>query len=179
MHFDSAGNGISLLSEDRYEYFVFNKDSSFGIRFNNHPDSFRGPNDRIQVDSAISGHNDYMPVFDDEKNRQPDSSYWYDQNKLVNVYEWKKRDQYLEDLSYDYWYSNEFKDVSEMYSKKFDTAKGLKLFKIVVRMHGAYYPKSNRATQERKTILEMQRPSPEEFAIAKRYFKKYRDYLHH
>ena len=122
----------------------------------------------------IYGSNDYFPTFENEKGRKPDSSYWHGGNKLVNVYEMQKTDQCPEKISYHYWYSDEFKGVPETYSKKFDTAKGLKLFKLVLHMHGGYYEKQNSYTSEREYVFEMQRPSPEELKVAEGYFRRYR-----
>lgn len=174
VNFDSSVNGVSLLHEKRNTYFVFSKDSLYGINFDLvNREMGRQRIIRLKVDSFTSTYN---RMFNESKNvtsSNPDSSYVTDDKEWVNMYQFKKTKQYPEDFTYLYYYSKKFIGIPERLSNKYDIVRGKKLFKVVADAHGAWYESEKFQMPPRQYIWKMDDIPPDEIAIAAKYFREY------
>ena len=175
--FDSSINGISLLQEDRFQYFVFSTDSSYGLNFSTVVRK-QLTISRAPVDSIKSKYNTKFEMADTRQKLLPDSIYTTAGGELVYAFEpkSKKTAQYPENFTCYHYYSKKFSRFNETLSPRHDTAEGLKLFKVGLYGHGAYYKKEKFQMPPRTYVFEFEEVSPEDIKTAEIYFQKYKDY---
>lgn len=172
-HFDSAWNGKLLLLEDRYSYFVYEKDSAYGIHYVEKIHPGKPPYQlRLFVDSLMKNYATEFGTFEKEEGRMPDSSY-QEGDGWVNVYQYKHTKEYPEDFTYYYHYSKAFSGIATAFSRKFDRYRGLKLNKIIIHAHGAYYEEGKQTLPARDYIYLMTEVPGEDIEVADGYFKRY------
>ena len=174
VQFDSSVNGKSLLTDNRDRYFVFSNDSSFGLTFDDRVERGQQVLPRRQsVDSIRKKNNTVFTTF--ESGRKPDSSF-EDAGELINVFQFKKTAQFPEDFRFLFYYSDAFKDISETFTKAFDTVGGLKLHKIVIKASGGYHKEFKASLAPREYLYAMKKVSLNDIRTADAYFEKYRTY---
>jgi hypothetical protein len=172
-HVDSGANGRIFYAEFRYSYFVYHRDSLYGIHYVDKPGTgapaFR---ERLRVDSTLKMYSAETTTFDNEEGRLPDSSFAEGEG-LVNVYQYKHNDKFPEDFTFYYHYSKAFSNLPVSFSKKFDTYQGLKLNKIDVHAQGAYYKQGKQTLPARDYIYLMTEVPAADIKVAEEYFARY------
>lgn len=173
--FDSTVNGKLLLHEKRPNYFVFQKDSSFGFSF--YPRlNYSDTNARVSVDTVFK-RNSYVPFsFDSMFNRKPDSSYFDSEKNLVKIYNSPVSDKIPEVFTYYLYYSKKFAGLTEsFFSKSAKDEDGMKLFKVRMHAHGAYYEQYKMNLPPREFLYEMSEIPIKDSAGVMAYFNKYKE----
>ena len=117
-----------MESETKYKYFIYEKDSSFGFKY----DSINAKNNRrFSIDSFLTQKAFKGASFYQRGNDTMIASSWNeDKSVLIEKYIPKiKFDQSYNDTSYLY-FTSSLKKVDYSFSKELDSSKNMKLFKV-------------------------------------------------
>jgi len=129
--YDSTLNGKVLLSENRKAFFVFQRDSSYGYHYDDAPYHTMPDNERLSVDSVREKHNNSN--YDVVLNWKPDSVIFDSANKILReVYYYPEKRSDSVYFTYTLYYSTELSDIKETLSKKLDSSRNCKLFRVFI-----------------------------------------------
>lgn len=157
LKFDSAGNQLSAVTENkrsemRSQFFVFHRDSSYGLNYD--PHRINESNRRLRVDSAllrIKGTNS----FENSLTKKPDTTSWNAQRtELKEVYV-QKATKDTPEVRLSLYYSNGLNSLKESLNPILDSAKKMKLYKVEYVIEEFYSEKEGRLWPPLKLSTEM------------------------
>ena len=172
-HFDSLYNGQLVFEEWRYNFFVFQKDSTVGYYYYLDPLDTRREK-RFSVDSVLAKNTYENPGYDSLINRKPDSAYYDKEANLVNLYLFPPEKKRPENNKYYLYYTRELKGIKETFSRKLDSLKQMKLFRVKIVAGGGWYEEYKIAFPKRQYLLEMREIPVENKEEVLKYFDRYK-----
>lgn len=173
--FDSLYNHETVLQEMRYFYFVSHKDSAYGYKYFAKPNPPVNINERVNKDSLLITDKFESNLYDTLINFKPDSVY-NNKNELIKVYKDPPSPnpaKMVEKFDLYFYYSKDLKDIPETFSRKMDNVKGMKLYRILVKVSGGFYKEYNITFPSRELIQEMKEITIENKDEILNYFRKY------
>ena len=171
--FDSAYNGKVVFEEQRYYYFIFERDSLFGRTYDflTHPSD--RDNQRLSVDSMLKVNTFQMTKVKMLARVKPDSVYFDTDRDLLKVYNMAPDSSSPEKFTVRFYYSKRLGDIRETFSPAMDNVPNLKLFKVDIKGNGAYYKQFNYYMPERVYRYQMDTLTPQNSEELIHYFNKY------
>jgi hypothetical protein len=171
--FDSSYNGKIVFHETRYYYFIFEKDSLFGWTYDFQNLASQRGNQRLPVDSMLRVNTFQLTEAKMLARIKPDSVYFDGNGDFLKVYNTGADSTTPEKFTNIFYYSKNIKGISETFSPAMDTIPNMKLFKINIKGHGAYYKQYNFNMPERVYRYEMDTVTPQDPETLRYYFNKY------
>ena len=171
--FDSIVNGKQMLQTKRYKYFVFQKDSLFGYNYDPYSNQAKQKN-RLAIDS-IKKNTFENYSYDSSFYKKTDSIYLGKEKNLLKIYNYRSSQKYPEDFTFYFFYSRKLNYIKESFSKQMDNIKNMKLYKIRIVAHGAYYEEYKMSLPQREYLLEMKEVPLQNKNEILSYFHKYKD----
>ncbi|HEY5967824.1 MAG TPA: hypothetical protein VIU35_07580 [Chitinophagaceae bacterium] len=175
--FDSLVDNEMVLQETRYFYFVSHKDSAYGYKYQIKIDETNTHRMRYKKDSLLKSYGFESNVYDTLINFKPDSIY-NKKNEIIKVYKNPRSGniaQQVEKSDLYFYYNKELKNISETFSRKMDNIKGMKLYKIVIKVSGGYYTEYEFTFPPRELLQEMKEITIENKDEIMSYFRKYQE----
>jgi hypothetical protein len=175
--FDSSGNWDSneiefQFSEKRSRFFVFHKDSSFGLSFDPHRSNEN--NSRLPVDSAILGITG-SNTFECLLMMEPDTSIWNSQKtELKEVYV-QKPSKDTPAVSLSFFYSSSMNHISVTLNAVLDSARRLKLYKYEYLIREFYSEKLGALVPGMVITTEMKEITVSDPGEIMQYIDRYRN----
>ncbi|MDB5252465.1 MAG: hypothetical protein JWP27_1634 [Flaviaesturariibacter sp.] len=165
--FDSANNGHVFPPEQRRFFFVAARDSTYGLVYHQPP----RPGlvvERKRVDSTLWS---YYPSsqYDSLVGVRPDSV--VDGREMRKVFQRPADSSHPEAYTLTFFYSHDLVDIPYSLSKM-DNVAGMKLYRICLYCHGAYYPAFKTQFPPRTLELKIERMSSFEPGLMD-YFEDY------
>jgi hypothetical protein len=175
--YDSVVNGKILFTENRKAFFVFQKDSSYGYHYDGASYHTMPNNERLSVDSVREKH--HSSNYDIIMSWKPDSVTFDSANKMlreVYYYPQKRSDSVY--YTYILCYSTELSDIKETLSKKLDSSRNAKLFKVFIT-NNEDTALLKRLKQSKIVVNEQIKRNNEIDEKVNFYFKKYEATINH
>jgi len=175
-YFDSTYDGKSILNkQERNNFFVYNRDSTWGYNYN--PLNELQNNRRVKVDSMMRQTGLQSSNFDGIAKLQPVFSQ-FDTNTgiLKETYAPSKEEHKAKDTIY-FYFTSKLKDVDLSFSKKLDSIKKMKLFKIHLLFNGDYDEERKMTLPKTEVDYEIKEIPFENKEKIAGYFKLYKAHI--
>lgn len=174
--FDTLKNKIDIVKTTKYigtQYFLFHKDSAYGYRYQE-PISIQEKPTRLRVDSMLKIITLQPGILDSTLYWVPDTVEWNtDRSALREVY-LVKANNGNPGYSRSMYYSRKLNYVGESFSKKIDSARNMKLYKVEGVMNEFYDSTNNRVWPAIRAANEMLVVPMSDSANVARYLNAYR-----
>jgi hypothetical protein len=158
-----------LLHEERTAYFVFHKDSSAGLKYNQYREGVSEQVGPLLLSWGIG--NTGLDSFNTQK---PDSSFLNKKSgTLKEIFRHYGTKGGLDNFTLSLFYSKELNDITASFSPLLDKAKNKKLVKIQIVYDEAYSEDLHKIVPQRMIQKEMVKYQPKDLDLINAFFDRY------
>jgi hypothetical protein len=158
-----------LLNEERLYYFIYNKDSSSGIKYEQ-----QSTQNNLPVDSMLTVMGVGERGLDSFSQVKPDSSF---ANKkagtLKEVFRHKGTKGTVDNFTISLYYSKNLNDIPASFSSTLDKAKKMKLVQIEILFDQASMEAQEKKISKRDYRVQMVRYQPKDLDVINAFFDRY------